>query len=207
MTNYVIEGDADFFAELTKDTAENEDTCLLTGHALERNHITLECGHKFNYKPLYLEARIQKRTYNANEIRRLYTNEIRCPYCRQITDKLLPYIPVIDGVTRLKGVNYPPALCMSHMKCGWKFKSGKHKGECCNADGFATDAGVLCERHWKCAMAKKKNDTADVPVTPEMEKAMKEHTVASLKELLKKKGLKVGGRKLDLVKRLFSAKT
>ena len=204
MTNYVIEGDVDFFAELTKETHQSDETCLLTGHPLERNFITLACGHKFNYKPLYLEARIQKRTYNANETHRLYAHQIRCPYCRRVTDNLLPYVPIIEGVTRLKGVNHPQALCMSHRKCEWTYKSGKNKGHKCGAEAFESDFGSLCERHWKCMCAKSKNKTPDIPITPEMVKMMKDNTVASLKAMLKEKGMKVSGRKLDLVKRLFS---
>ncbi len=205
MTNYVIEGDVDFFAELTKDTHQNDDTCLLTGHHLERNYITLSCGHKFNYKPLYLEVRVQKRVYNANETHRLYSHQIRCPYCRRVTDSLLPYVPVIDGVTRLKGVNHPQTLCMPHKKCQWTYKSGKSKGNTCGADGFDSEHGSLCERHWKCMCAKTKNKIIDdIPMTPEMEKVMKDNTVASLKVMLKEKGMKVGGRKIDLVKRLYS---
>ena len=204
MTNYIIEGGVDFFAELTKETEQNDDTCLLTGHALTHNYITLPCGHKFNYRPLYLEVKIQKRVYNANETHRLYHNQIRCPYCRRTSEQLLPYVPIIEGVSRLKAVNHPPSMCMPHKKCEWVFKSGKHKGNKCNSDGFDSEHGSLCERHWKCMCVKAKNNTDDIPFTPEMEKMMKENTVASLKTMLKLKGLKLSGRKIDLVKRLHS---
>lgn len=72
---YEIEGDFDFFKEL-KNISSNktdssssailgvEDTpaekCLITDEKLRKDHITLKCGHKFNYVPLFKEVVFQK---------------------------------------------------------------------------------------------------------------------------------------------------
>jgi len=68
---YELECDIDFFKELKKmstATKESEqqpapDTtprCLITDDKLTKDHITLECGHKFNYIPLFKEVLFQK---------------------------------------------------------------------------------------------------------------------------------------------------
>ena len=45
-----------------------------------------------NLLPLYNEVIKQKTVINTFEITHLKINEIKCPYCREITSKLLPYI-------------------------------------------------------------------------------------------------------------------
>jgi hypothetical protein len=61
---YEIEGGLDFFKELKQmkpsvapDTTER---CLITDEKLRKDHITLKCGHKFNYVPLFKEVIFQK---------------------------------------------------------------------------------------------------------------------------------------------------
>jgi hypothetical protein len=74
---YELENDIDFFKELKKITADKtepssaastlyvteSDTdprCLITDEKLRKDHIALECGHKFNYVPLFKEVLFQK---------------------------------------------------------------------------------------------------------------------------------------------------
>lgn len=63
---YEVEGDVDFFNELKEmattsaTTNTTEHRCLITDELLRKDHITLECGHKFNYIPLYKEVLFQK---------------------------------------------------------------------------------------------------------------------------------------------------
>ena len=71
---YELECDIDFFKELKKmsaaaaaatnecdqPTAETTPRCLITDDKLTKDHITLECGHKFNYVPLFKEVLFQK---------------------------------------------------------------------------------------------------------------------------------------------------
>ena len=94
--NYVIDGDAngmmesDFFSQLksmmsstsriSDNKIEDEDNCcLLTKESLHCIHIVLECGHKFNYIPIYREIIAQKTSgpssyYNPNSLKK---NEIK----------------------------------------------------------------------------------------------------------------------------------
>jgi hypothetical protein len=70
---YELECDIDFFKELKKFSTEKTDQqvssaddtesiqrCLITDDKLRKDHITLECGHKFNYVPLFKDVLFQK---------------------------------------------------------------------------------------------------------------------------------------------------
>lgn len=70
---YELECDIDFFKELKKFATEQTDQpvssahdtestqrCLITDDKLRKDHITLECGHKFNYVPLFKDVLFQK---------------------------------------------------------------------------------------------------------------------------------------------------
>ena len=71
---YEIEGGVDFFKELKQMGSTSDDTsaplslaiedntarCLITDEKLRRDHITLKCGHRFNYIPLFKEVLFQK---------------------------------------------------------------------------------------------------------------------------------------------------
>ena len=89
--NVIIEDDVDFFAELKSAiedpqkniTMETLDcsNCLITHDKLEENYITLACGHKFNYLPLYHEV-VKQKSGSILETAYLALNQIKCPYCR-----------------------------------------------------------------------------------------------------------------------------
>ena len=69
---YEIDGGLDFFKELKHITAKEIPSvhpttapditgrCLITDEKLRKDHITLKCGHKFNYVPLFKEVIFQK---------------------------------------------------------------------------------------------------------------------------------------------------
>ena len=104
------------------DADDADNYCLITKERLHPNHVTLSCNHKFNYIPIYKEIVYQKNKANTTfEITKLSYDEIKCPYCRRITRKLLPYIPY-PSVKQIKYVNSPDELCMSTMKCCHVFK-------------------------------------------------------------------------------------
>lgn len=163
--NYIIDGDIDgtvednFFSKLKNMLNEHNDDdydadncCLLTKEPLDNIHIKLECGHKFNYVPLYREVVMQKITgmsstgyYQSHSLKR---NEIKCPYCRTVQDKLLPYLEY-DGVNKMTNVNQPKTLSMSVQTCSHiEYKKSKKQGSTCkeNAIHFVNGA-YLCKKH------------------------------------------------------------
>lgn len=103
-------------------TLDDNNLCLITKECLHPNHITLSCGHKFNYLPLYKEVVNQKNKSNTGyEITKLDIHQIKCPYCRRITNKLLPFIPY-TSVKLIKYVNCPEEHCMNATKCSHTFR-------------------------------------------------------------------------------------
>lgn len=99
MTKYLIEGDIDFFKLLLEqDTNKNTDTnkkvCLITNEELVDKYVELECGHSFNYIPLWHEIYNQKfkSSHYKDPIMILNIKDsIRCPYCRNHQNTLLPF--------------------------------------------------------------------------------------------------------------------
>ena len=115
MLKYNIEGNIDFFAELYKSldeevnehkTEEDNNLCLISNGPLSDKFVKLECGHKFNYIPLYLDIKNHKQLFNVMEgsSGRLNIDEIRCPYCRKRQKGLLPYYEELG--LKEHGVNY-----------------------------------------------------------------------------------------------------
>lgn len=109
---YNIEGNIDFFDELYKsldidDNVEDDNLCLITNDKLTDNFVELQCGHKFNYIPLYNDIKNHKQKFNILEGHnsQLKSHEIRCPYCRNKQTNLLPYYEEL-GLPQLHGVNY-----------------------------------------------------------------------------------------------------
>ena len=57
-----------FKEELLKELNNTKDNvCLISKDPLEKNSIKLNCGHEFNYLPLYNELIVQKRYVNNLE--------------------------------------------------------------------------------------------------------------------------------------------
>ena len=113
---YTIEGGINFYDELYKslDIAESiekieddDNLCLITKEKLSNKFIKLECGHKFNYVPIFLDIKNHKQKFNILEGKnsRLSDDEIRCPYCRKKQKGLLPYYQDL-GIEKTHGVNY-----------------------------------------------------------------------------------------------------
>jgi hypothetical protein len=135
MSKYNIEGGIDFYAELYKsldteeDLEEDKNICLITNQPLTDKHIIMDCGHKFNYIPIYKDIVNHKQKFNGMEggTGRLNTNEIRCPYCRKKQYKLLPYYEEL-GLAKVNGVNFYDSnikqtfnsIC-DHQKCMFKY--------------------------------------------------------------------------------------
>lgn len=137
--------------------SENEENfCLLTKEPLQHIHIVLACGHKFNYIPLYREVISQKTIglsstgyYTSHSLKR---NEIKCPYCRNVQDKLLPYLEY-DGIKKMVNVNYPTKLSMTSQPCmhyaSLHSKKGK-KSAPCKENAIACHNEIyVCKKHYE----------------------------------------------------------
>jgi len=146
MSKYNIEGGIDFFSELYKSldieeneqkTEEDNNLCLITSQPLEDKFVQLICGHKFNYKPLYIDITTHKQKFNNFEghSSKLKLNEIRCPYCRTKQNTVLPYYEEL-GLEQINGVNlYDPSLISKYNPGKYnpgKYNPGKYNSpKCC----------------------------------------------------------------------------
>jgi hypothetical protein len=116
MKNYKIEGNIDFFSELynsldieenQQKTLDDDNLCLISGTPLTEHFVKMNCGHKFNYIPLYNDIKNHKQKFNNMEgnASQLKHDEIRCPYCRNKQKDLLQYIEDL-GLPKIHGVNF-----------------------------------------------------------------------------------------------------
>jgi len=210
--SYKIEDDLEFYnmlySEVNKKEVPKEELkrCLISKQPLDNTRIKLMCGHEFNYNPLYREIKKQKTHHNHLSIIRLRKNQIQCPYCRNIQDKVLPFKPY-EGVTKCYGVNSPPSYEMLMDKCSYVFKSGKRKGLPCNK----LCNGEYCNGHFKIMEKKKQKEKHEIKENTIIDNStsntmytdaeLKKLTVVKLKSAAKK--LKIKGyykmRKVELI--------
>jgi hypothetical protein len=213
--NYIIPNGFDFYGELQKNieapkqndretsVAMDIEKCLITGEELDESVIELECGHKFNYMAILQDlisykSHHNKIGYSYSDNLNLKEHEIRCPYCRQIQENLLPYLPDIES-QKYKGVNYPLPLCMGKNECSYVFKSGKNKGCQCGKRCFR----LMCPQHYKKGHNSLISDNMQIEMTIE---ALSKITLPDLRVLAKSKGAKKYSKlkKNDLIKMLVS---
>ena len=203
---YIIEDGIDFYSELNNSGDNNiiisptENVCLISKEVLNDNFITLPCKHTFNYIPLYKEIILQKISVNSLETSRLMPHQIRCPYCRLIVNNLLPYIP-LNNVEKITYVNYPLNKCMKHLDCEQKLKNGN----LCSKSAYKINGQIYCQKHW--IKINEKDQNKFIEWTEEMEKYSKNKKIIILKQILRDKGLKVGGTKKELISRIINNKS
>tara|TARA_B100000035_G_C21034194_1_gene570014 strand:- start:1786 stop:2400 length:615 start_codon:yes stop_codon:yes gene_type:complete len=187
LLNYFIKNDI-------KDFSNNEnDICLITNASLEKNHITLDCNHKFNYIPLYYELLYQKRKKILDN-KNLKISEIKCPYCRNITNKLIPYYKYYD-IKKLSGINYPEKYCMKINECSYVKNNIKCNNSACN-----TNYGLFCNKHFKYNI---NEETIINNISINDYNKYKKKTVVDLKNILKENSYKTSGNKEDLINRIL----
>jgi sarcosine oxidase delta subunit len=203
--NYIIPEGFNFYEELNKNLKAQsssqrqvKEVCLITGDELDETSITLECGHSFNYLALFNDLFCYKydkpqgyHSYSDNL--NLRDHQIRCPYCRQVQEKILPYHPDIES-KRVKGINHPPALSMGKNTCTHVFKSGKNKGRHCGKKCYRQ----MCNQHFKVEV--KIEDLV-------MNRAqLNKFTLVELRRVAKAKGAKKYSKlkKTDLINILLS---
>lgn len=200
--NNIISDMSNLNTTIDKDTIEinNNEKCLISDNDLESNHITLDCGHKFNYICIYREVahqKIKKIGDNSN----LKLQEIKCPYCRQITNNLLPYYKYYS-VKTIRGVNYPYNLSMKTYECEYVVNSNKkllNSHKCC-APACLTKYGYYCNKHMK--YTKKEKDILST-CDNDLYNYYKKKSYICLKMLLKLNNCKQIGRKDELINRIL----
>tara|TARA_B110000008_G_scaffold228650_1_gene230804 strand:- start:2248 stop:2850 length:603 start_codon:yes stop_codon:yes gene_type:complete len=190
----LLNDDMKLFVELLNQDEEiEENICLITNEKLENNYIKLNCNHKFNYLALYNEVVYQK-TKKILDNSRLKINEIKCPYCRDVTDKLLPHYKYYN-IPSVRGVTNPEKYVMKIQECEHIRNNKK-----CSRPGCITKDGIFCNIHMKI---KKLDEEIIENMDEKFYKTYKQKTLKDLKEELRHHKLKLSGNKGDLINRLY----
>jgi len=151
--NYILEGGGDFqnllMEAICMPDSDSKKTCLISNEDLKPYHVTLRCKHSFNYIPLFKEIVKQKKMPNILETQKLKPHQIKCPYCREVQNSILPYNDKIRK--KVRGVNWPPSLSMPANTCSAILKTGKRAGSSCARPCF----GKYCYMHKKYSLANK----------------------------------------------------
>ena len=176
----------------------NKNLCLITGEPLETNYIELDCKHCFNYIPIYNEVVYQK-TKRLLDNKYLKNNQIKCPYCRTITNNLLPYFKYYD-IKNISGVTCNNGLQLyGCQQCNYVYKYKKKEYKCNNL-ACSTNHGFLCNKHIKYTL--KDSEIID-KIDKTQYQSYKKYTIIELKKILKLNKLKQTGNKEDLINRLL----
>jgi len=97
-----------------KENKENKKTCLITGEKIKEPFVIMECGHTFNYVPLYKDLINQKNKFQILDTDKLGLQVVRCPYCRSKQNTLLPYYELPE-VMKIHGINWLDEECMKNV--------------------------------------------------------------------------------------------
>jgi hypothetical protein len=188
MQKYKIEGNFDFYSALKEPDApivQDESTiCLITRMPLTDDHVAMECGHKFNYLPLY-NGLVQNTKPSINTS--FKTNQIACPFCRRSQTTLLPFNPAFKKVV---GVNlYPFKVCKDS---GIKTPDTGHlcklanPSEYCGSDyAYKFGENHYCETHHMLGSSIEKQKTSYAIFLAKKEKADKRKASKLAKEAKK----------------------
>ena len=163
MTQYLQSNvkDKDLFKEFLdidsdEDTTDINKICLITMNPLDESHITLECGHTFNYSAIFKDIYNHKKKFSRLERCQLSSREIRCPYCRNVQKNLLPVkqgAPLVYGVNTLNDTLHKITRKMRNVNLYYHNFHTYMSGMCCHgmspktvllsSDGFI-ETDVIC---------------------------------------------------------------
>lgn len=203
-----------------------DNRCKITDNKLEDNFIELSCGHKFNYIPLYNEIKYQKTNkYSISyDYTKLCINQIKCPYCRTITNNLLPYFNRYKeyNIEMIRGVNTPSKYSLKINSCQHKLKSS---GKFCNNSACRSNHGILCNKHYTMAVNKRDNkdnkdskdskDNKDIILQKTIQNdiyssihyttqpSLSKMKIPELKNILRNNNCRVSGNKHILIERIL----
>lgn len=137
--------------------SQENNVCLISGEVLDNTKVTLMCNHSFNYSHIFKEIFMQKYEPSRTEIQKLQRHQLKCPYCRNIQDYL---IPPLEGFKKILYINKPLNMVMTNNTCSYKFKVGKRKNLECKKPCLKD----YCIQHTKIMRARNKKLENTTPV-------------------------------------------
>ena len=147
---------------------------------------------------------MQKLIRNMYNATRLNINQLKCPYCRSISEHLLPYLPSEERA-REYGVNGPAKYCMPYTAvCEYKTT---YKDNNCLKPACYIGKINYCKAHYlkvQKGLVTANTLSVTIPWSPAMIDICSTKTVIELKQILRTHKLLVGGKKKELVERIFA---
>ena len=192
MAKYNIEGGISFYDALYSSLEQDDDNanvCLITNEQLGDRHFEMNCGHKFNYAPLYKDLVNHRKKFNSMEsgMNVLSKSEIRCPYCREKHKGVLPYYEDM-GFDLMEGVN---AVYIKPVKCSFIWDNeyfdetspeddyNKTTIQCCQIGAKTVLPGsnetkILCGKHGKMILSKYAKEQKEIQKQDKLAAKLKE---------------------------------
>ena len=143
-----------FYTSLENDTESeldddinSQERCMITQTPLYNDYVTLECGHKFNYDAIFNDIYNHKKRFHELETSRLQTSQIRCPYCRNIQNSLLPCPSgkkMVCGVNVIIDIPQEQVINMRTPSMFWLNYRHFAKGYCCYGVSDISKLGKSC---------------------------------------------------------------
>lgn len=217
MANYIIEDGFDFWSEVNADVDNDDSLCMLTKTPLDENHVTLPCGHKFNYTGLVKESASGRAPTRYRSRQFLPAGYTKCPYCRKHHYGLILWIPD-HNVSHIVGVTTMARNALPMQQCTYVKKSGKTKGEHCSSClAYKSKYGVYCRIHHSRMITSEKQSikkqelkvkrASDLAVLEQHIKNIRpgllKRKVSELKAVLKANNLPISGTKVTLAGRVL----
>ena len=142
-----------FYTSLENDTETDTDddfsqgVCMITQSPLYGDYVTLQCGHTFNYDAIFNDIYNHKKKFHDLETSRLKNSQIRCPYCRNIQDCLLPCPSgkkMVCGVNAVVDIPQDKVVNMRTPSMFWLNYRNFARGYCCHGVENISRLGVSC---------------------------------------------------------------
>ena len=190
------------------DNYNDNNICLISQDRLQHNYIVLDCGHKFNYESIYCEM-IYQQTKKILDNKTIKLNQIKCPYCRCITNNNLPYfkyynlkkITSLNNYNRFSILNQDVSnnLCNKNIqiinRCNYINKSKQ-----CNNIGCIENNDInICRCNKHNQYTKDDYYIINNLDNNEQYKLLKTYTIKQLKAILKTNNISCVGNKNNLV--------
>lgn len=204
LKNLLNSSDNDIDNDIDKNN-EN-DICLISQDRLQHNYIVLDCGHKFNYESIYNEM-VYQQTKKILDNKSIKLNQIKCPYCRYITNNNLPYFKYynLKKITSLN--NYNRFSILNQDISNNEFNRNNinrcnyiNKSKQCNNIGCIENNDInICRCNKHNQYTKDDYNIINNLNNNEDYKLLKTYTIKQLKSILKTNNISCIGNKNNLV--------
>lgn len=195
-------------SEKSLDNYNQDNICLISQEKIQHNYIVLDCGHKYNYESIYNEMLYQQ-TKKLLDNRYIKFNQIKCPYCRYITNNNLPYFKYYN-LKKINSLNNYNRFSILNQDISNNQESKNiqvinrcnyvNKSKTCNNIGCIENNDInICRCNKHNQYTKDEYDIINNLHNNKEYKLLKSYTVKQLKVILKNNKISCVGNKNNLI--------